>query len=217
MLWTGSTRAGFHLLRDTQRPLRDIAALRHPHMNRDSDTMAIRSAVPVDAHGIAHVQVATWRTAYRGILPDDVLAGLSVERREQSWRERAEHLGEGRSLWVAEDDDRIVGFACGGPEQSGDPDFAGELYAIYVLEEYQGRGIGRRLTRSVGEALLAAGIHTMLVWVLAANGIGRRFYEALGGRAVHEQQQEIGGTAYPEVAYGWADLGALVARLRADG
>ena len=48
-------------------------------------------------------------------------------------------------VYVAENDaGEIVGFACGGPERSGDPVYTGELYGIYVLPEYHRRGIGRR-------------------------------------------------------------------------
>jgi hypothetical protein len=45
----------------------------------------------------------------------------------------------------------------------------------------------------------------MAVWVLARNP-SRRFYEALGGRAITEQQIERGGEPYVEIAYGWRDL-----------
>jgi hypothetical protein len=45
----------------------------------------------------------------------------------------------------------------------------------------------------------------MAVWVLARNP-SRRFYEALGGELITEQQIERGGESYVEVAYGWRDL-----------
>jgi hypothetical protein len=42
-------------------------------------------ACPDDAEAIARVHVDSWRTTYQGILPDEVLAGLSVERRRAFW------------------------------------------------------------------------------------------------------------------------------------
>jgi hypothetical protein len=45
----------------------------------------LRDATPADAHAIANVLVQSWRAAYRGLLPDDVLAGLSIPDREQFW------------------------------------------------------------------------------------------------------------------------------------
>jgi ribosomal protein S18 acetylase RimI-like enzyme len=178
--------------------------------------ITLRLATAADAAGIARVHVETWRTAYRGILPAEFLAALSVERRAAGWRQAAALSGqEGRSLIVAEEHGRIVGFAAGGPAQTPDPVYTGELYAIYVLDAFQRRGIGRRLAGAVVEALRAGGHHTMLLWVLAVNTPARRFYESLGGRLVREREVSLGGAAYPEVGYGWDDLRALLRRISA--
>ena len=53
-------------------------------------------------------------------------------------------------------------------------------------------------------------MRAMLVWVLKDNHPARGFYEALGGRYLREKTIEIGGTTLAEVAYGWADTGALI-------
>ena len=79
------------------------------------------------------------------------------------------------------------------------------MYAIYVLEAYQGRGLGRDLTLDVVARLVADGRRSMLVWVLADNP-ACRFYEALGGRRVEVKRISIGGVELDEVAYGWTDL-----------
>lgn len=49
-------------------------------------TTSIRGATVADAEGIAHIHVASWRSTYRGIMPDALLAGLSMERRAANWR-----------------------------------------------------------------------------------------------------------------------------------
>ncbi len=87
----------------------------------------------------------------------------------------------------------------GGPERSGDPVYTGELYAIYLLEGWQRRGIGRRLTIEVVRQLTQQGLTSLLVWVLAENP-SRRFYEALGGRQVREKLEMTGGVQLIEVA-----------------
>ena len=48
----------------------------------------LRDATAADAHALATVHVASWRAAYRGLMPDEVLAGLSVPEREQLWSDR---------------------------------------------------------------------------------------------------------------------------------
>lgn len=175
--------------------------------------VTIRAARPEDARAIARVHVDTWRTTYRDILSKDFLAGLSYENRERVWT-RVLDDPEANAIYVAEDASGIVvGFAHGGREQSGDPVYTGELYAVYVLEAYQGKGLGRRLMAKVADRLVQMGRPAMLLWVLADNVQGRCFYERLGGQTVREQQIDIGGTQYTEVAYGWREVSALAGML----
>lgn len=111
---------------------------------------------------------------------------------------------------VAEDEKgHVADFADGGPEREGDPEYKGELYAIYLLKESQGKGLGRLLTGAVARQNLQAGYASMLVWVLADNP-SRSFYEHLGGKQVKAKQIEIGGAKLDEIAYGWADVTPLI-------
>jgi ribosomal protein S18 acetylase RimI-like enzyme len=201
-------------------PTQDESTMAETREPTTRDRPVVREARPTDAAGIARVHVDTWRTTYRGVVPDDHLDALSYEERERYWAGALERLaaageagatGKPRAsgLFVAEaPGGEVVGFAACGREATGDPQYPGELYAIYVLDAWQGHGLGRRLARAVADRLAAAGLRAMLVWVLADNPM-RRFYEALGGRLLRERKIEIGGVALDEVAYGWQDTAAL--------
>jgi len=169
----------------------------------------IRQAIAADAPGVARVHVATWRTTYKVLMADEILAGLSVERREQYWLRQLEAPLPNSFVYVAEQNEQVVGFSSGGAERTGDPDYQGEVYALYLLQKAQRQGLGRGLLDASAQALLANGLRSMLIWVLRDNP-SRRFYEALGGSFVREQTIEIGGQALVEVAYGWKDLHSLV-------
>ena len=164
----------------------------------------VRSAEIEDAAAIARVHVATWKTAYRGLLPDDFLDSLSEAGYEERWKRTIADQGSG--VYVAEDDREVVAFASGGRERAGEDGFAGELYAIYVMRESQGRGHGRALVGAVTSGLRAMGLGDMIVWVLRDNSSARRFYEHLGGAYVREQPITIGSAALREVSYGWRSL-----------
>jgi GNAT superfamily N-acetyltransferase len=181
----------------------------------DINTALVRRGLLQDARGIAEVLVDTWRTTYRGIVPQPYLDSLSYDSREQRWRgilanEGTLSSGEQKFVHVAESDGRIVGFVVGGAIRSGGKtsSFDSELYAIYVLAGHQGQRLGSGLVRALAADLRAGGFKSMLVWVLAANG-SRHFYEALGGRLVNHKTTEIGGTELDELGYGWADLTSL--------
>jgi GNAT superfamily N-acetyltransferase len=142
-------------------------------------------------------------------VPDEYLAGLSYDEREQNWREiLADRAGREFTLVVESDQRAIVGFATGGSEREGNAVYRGELRAIYLLADSRRIGIGRRLVAAVAKQLVEADCHSMLVWVLADNP-SRRFYESLGGKFVTEKVVEIGGARLIEVAYGWHDIRQL--------
>jgi GNAT superfamily N-acetyltransferase len=143
----------------------------------------VREANPNDARSVAEVHVASWRWAYAGMIPDEVLHRLSVGDRERMWRESLAAAEPGRCVLVAEaDDGTIVGFAAFGPSE--DPEAAargaGEVYAIYVRSEVAGTGVGRELFSQANDSLGRNGFRRATLWVLEANERARRFYEASG-------------------------------------
>jgi GNAT superfamily N-acetyltransferase len=170
----------------------------------------IRPANVNDAAAIAEVHVESWRTTYKGIVPDDFLARLSYEQREQLWRQVLTDPGSPSFVYVAEDDrGKVVGFASGGAERSGDTGYTGELYALYLLAQYQRQRIGRQLVITLVDRLMQEGMTALLLWVLAENP-SRKFYERLGGQLVYEKTVTIGGVPLIEVAYGWRDAHTII-------
>jgi len=173
-------------------------------------TVKIRTANLTDAAGIARVHVDSWRTTYKGIIPDDFLAKLSYEQREHLWDDILADPSRSRFVYVAEDEPgQIVGFISGGRERNGDILYTGEIDAIYLLPAYQGRAIGRRMVVTLASRLIQESMTALLVWVLAANP-ARKFYERLGGQLVYEKETSIGGASLTEVAYGWQDAHTLI-------
>jgi len=167
----------------------------------------VRPAELDDAAEIARVHVATWRSAYRGLLTDDFLASLSEAHYTERWRRV---IGDGSSrVFVVDGTRGVTGFASGGRERAGETGFAGELYALYVVDEAQRHGHGRELVRAVAGALRELHLPDMIVWVLRENSPARAFYERLGGTYVRAQPITIGTTTLEEVSYGWPSLEAI--------
>lgn len=143
--------------------------------------VTVRRAIPDDAFPIAALDVATWRVAYRGLMPDDYLEGLSVDEKAESWRANLlKHQAPGRKRWlVAEVDDQIVGYARVGPTKD-DGKEVGLLYLLYVLPEYWNRGIGKTLLLQAIDDLIDLGQKEAILWVLQDNARAREFYESQG-------------------------------------
>lgn len=172
--------------------------------------MNIREATCDDTAAIARVHVDSWHTTYRDLLPADFLARLSYAERENLWKRALCRSPRRSFVYVAEDDaGQIVGFASGGPTQTKNTNVKGELYAIYLLESHQHRGLGRQLFSAVAERLQRDGFKDMLLWVLDANAPAIKFYERLGGKPLRSQPLDIDGTVLSETAYGWDHLDVL--------
>jgi ribosomal protein S18 acetylase RimI-like enzyme len=161
----------------------------------------IRPAEAADAQAIAGVHVATWRDAYAGLLPDDLLAALDAGQWAERWRGRLAEPAAGVFALVFELDGRVRGFVSGGPDRDGRP--RGEVFAIYVEPGCQGRGAGRRLLDAAAGRVARDGFTEASLWVLAGNRRSRGFYESLGWRA--------DGTEKP---WTLADTGRSVAEVR---
>jgi GNAT superfamily N-acetyltransferase len=164
----------------------------------------IRPAAIQDARAIAEVHIVSYTSAYRGIFPDALLDGLSVETRESGWRDllAGQETGSAITMVGCDNGGRVVGFASGGKERTGQLGCDGELYAIYLRPEAQRKGLGALLVRQFVQELARRGFASMALWVLELNP-ARRFYERLGGKVVGKQEIERGGQTFIEVAYGW--------------
>lgn len=164
--------------------------------------LKIRQAGPADATEIARVHVLSWQSSYVDLIDAEYVRGLQVGESESNWLRR---LSEAEDIvLVAEVDGKIVGFVHGGKQREEGSKSEAELRAIYLLNEFQRKGIGSELFREFKAKLPAAGFHSLNVWVLEKNQAARDFYLAMGGKLSHERHfHKIGDKEYPLVEYVW--------------
>ncbi|GGA89987.1 GNAT family N-acetyltransferase [Ornithinibacillus halotolerans] len=172
--------------------------------------MNIRRADLHDAPSIAKVHVDSWRTTYKGIIPDDFLNKLSYERRTELWRNNIKR--EDNYVIVAENNDgQIVGFADGWKRETNKEENASDLTSIYLLEEYQGQGIGKMLFKELFRHFKQCGYEKIFVEVLEDNK-SRYFYENYGAKLVEKVPINIGGKTVNELIYVWDNVDEVYKR-----
>ncbi|TBL79153.1 GNAT family N-acetyltransferase [Paenibacillus thalictri] len=165
--------------------------------------MKIREARIEDADKIAKVHVDSWQTTYKGIISESYLSNLSVEKRKKSWLWTFENLIVDEKIFVAEDmAGNIVGFSNGGRSRNNEFEHDGELFAIYLLKNYQRIGLGKKLFNSVVQSLKDNGYSKMMLWVLKDNP-SVEFYKLQGGEVIGKKEITIGGDSLVELAIGW--------------
>ncbi|WP_261133620.1 GNAT family N-acetyltransferase [Bacillus sp. Marseille-Q3570] len=163
----------------------------------------IRRAERKDICQIAEVHVASWKTTYRGIVSDTFLDSLTSEQKVSQWTRNLEQADP--ILLVAVEDGKVVGFVSAGNNRSDHLPFEAEIYAIYILKEYQRKGIGKALVNAAVTEFKSRNWESMLIWALEEND-SKHFYEKLGGKEAGRDQLQIEGQFHTEIAYGWAEL-----------
>ena len=134
--------------------------------------------------GKAFVHWKSWQESYAGIVDAGYLARMTLEGCEEKafrWRD---------NIFVAKDGERVVGFVGYGAARGEEG--AGEVYALYVLEEYQHRGVGYALMRRALDEL--KGCRVVYLWLFAENKKALSFYEHVGFRLDGTEKELVMGT-----------------------
>ena len=182
---------------------------------RKAGTVAVRPAEPEDAAAIAAIHVTAWHEAYAGLLPDEMIAALTVEVRQAWWAQVLSKPAPGphEAVYLVEVEGRLAGFGVGNAQRSDTlaAGFDGEIRGPYVVRAAQRRGAGRALVAATAAGLEQVGHRAVGAWVLRTNVPGRRFLEGLGGTLINGPEAVRGHGRLTEVAYGWHDVARLVA------
>ena len=79
----------------------------------------------------------------------------------------------------------------------------GEIYELYLLPEFQGVGLGKRLFRAICKELRKMEYGPLIIWALEANDIATEFYQAMGGEPFVRSYEMFGGIQTPTIGYRW--------------
>ncbi|WP_042147794.1 GNAT family N-acetyltransferase [Paucisalibacillus sp. EB02] len=170
--------------------------------------MSVRRAVMADAQGIAKVHVDSWRSTYKNIIPDSFLKNLSYDKRTELWKRNISR--EGNYVYVAENKEgEIVGFADCGKRENNSVDNSGDLTSIYLLEEYQGKGLGKQLLKQLFFKFEELGYTRVFVEVLEDNKT-RYFYEHCGASLLRTEKIIIAGVELNLLIYEWDDVNQVL-------
>lgn len=163
----------------------------------------IRTGNPGDTPGIARVHVDTWKYSYRGLINKEFLERISYEKAVQAWEKTFAQKNPESFIFVASDPVKgIVGFISGGLPRDKAFNYQGEIYAIYVLPYWQGRGIGGRLLSQALKYFRERGKNSFYLWTLASSK-SRRFYETCNGKWKHQKVESFGREEYELAGYVW--------------
>ena len=133
-----------------------------------------------EIRGRAFVHYQSWQEAYSGLIGREYLERQTLEVCEKIAYDWPDHI------LIAKDSERVVGFLGYGIRDEAPG--IGEIFSLYVLSEYYGKDVGRRLMEAGLQELKDYPV--IHLWVLKENYRARRFYEKCGfrpdGAEMHE-------------------------------
>lgn len=168
---------------------------------------SVRPASAADAAAIAAVHAASWRSAYRGIMPDAYLDARCAAERLAYWQATLATAPPSRVVLVAELDGSMVGFAAARMEP--DEGFEACLDNLHVIASCRGQGVGRLLLGTLARQMATNGCRSLYLWVFDANSAAIRFYQRLGAMAVERGAEQFAGTDIPHTRLAWSDSARL--------
>ncbi len=153
-----------------------------------------------ELNDLARVHVLSWQQTYAGLVPQDYLDNLSISAREESWR-RVFRSHQESAVQIAYHDYDAIGFISFGKARDKDKEGQGEIYAVYVLKENWGEGIGYMLFKIAKDGFLRQGITSAYLWSLEGNQRALQAYKRWGGVADYSRtkDEEIGGQVLKDV------------------
>lgn len=151
----------------------------------------IRPLTETDKRGKAIVHYESWLETYNHLSKNNYLENLDKEQFiKQSFLHNVPTL-------VAIVDNEVVGFISYGKTQpSSSSDDWSEIFALYLLEEYQRHMIGYALTQ---RALELSYPDNVTLWVVEENENAIHFYEQIGFKVTDDKKPTYFGKTYNEI------------------
>ena len=143
----------------------------------------IRRREQKDCYDIAHVVTVAWQETYRGIVNDEFLDNLSINEEERGEKSFNNFDENDNHKFVLEVDGKVVGFINVGITDDIEYENQGEIFALYIIPEYQGKGYGSELIKYGIDELKRLGCSKMIIGCLKDNSYNQ-FYKHIGGRFI---------------------------------
>lgn len=156
--------------------------------------MIIRPANPDDAQPLSALAQQTYADAFGSSMrADDLRAHLENHLAPEHFS----RIVEEDTLLIAEQAGRMIGYVqfgrCDFPEAAGEQDY--ELRRLYVLSEFQRRGIGAQLMRAALNDAHMKDAPRIFLDVWEHNRSAQSFYERFGFRVIGAKRFEVASGA----------------------
>jgi len=145
----------------------------------DRVMIEIRKAYATDAYMLVQISDYVWKSEFYDVLPNGILS-----ERLRRVNERVKHLQdqikENNRILVALDDNKIIGFIFYAKSSDSVDNISAEIREIYVIPEYQRKGVGTKLFQDSLVELKRMGYRSLIV-ACPLESTCIQFFSKMGG------------------------------------
>lgn len=152
--------------------------------------MVYDRATEEDAKVIRYIGAYSWRETYTGLVPEDYLDYKIAHYEDKVDKEKELIKDPNNHYYVARVDDKTVGYVLYGKSDNENYKDYGYIGALYLLNGYQGLGIGKQLFRIALEGLKELGYTKMMLECMRGNKT-LNFYKKYLGEIVDDMDYPL--------------------------
>ena len=156
----------------------------------------IRDGIKEDCEKIAVLKIDNWRKTYSKIFPEDFLNNLNLDKEKEKYLNNLKN----KNVIIYEKEKEPIAYCYYG-ENAKYKDYQGEVFALYVKNNCQERGIGTKLLQYAIKDL-ANKSKKIFLWCAKENTRAISFYQKNGFKIIGEEIENIGGKNVEKVALG---------------
>ena len=153
---------------------------------QDGMMVSFRLAGSEDAKKLAEIRCMSWRSAYRGIYPDEMLDYFDFAAHEKQFQKQMQNPKT--EVYIVQNDGRDIGYVTLSRRDSY-KDFGVCMDSLYLLPEVQGKGVGREIMKFVRKQCRKMGYSKFYHSCNPHNHRARAFYTAMGGQVGYRDDQ----------------------------
>lgn len=145
--------------------------------------MNIRIATDDDCRDLSKLKRRVWETTYRGIYPDEKLDKYDIDLNENKFKDIIKQ--QSQKLFIVLNNSQIIGYMSYGKIMRAFNRYTHDIGLLYLLKEYQGKGIGSNLFQFAKNQLKNEGVIEFIVSCNKYNLSAQQFYEKMGGKIIN--------------------------------
>ena len=188
----------FRFINGLKRPSKQTNMKRLHERGEALDSFRFRDATEEDISELGKLHAITWAETYNAKNPN-------IQLRQYQWQKTftEENDGSWFCILVVNAKNELVGFAKGKiNKDEHTSQLHGDLNKIYLLNDYQRLGLGKKLFTLVVQRFLSKGVNDMSLFGVPQNP-SCAFHEAMGGERLYSERGIFDG------CYRWTDLKKL--------